>query len=419
MRRVLALVAAVMLWGFLSIPVTAQWHLTGLKESTWFLLSDSSSNLLACTREGMLRSSDEGVTWAAVGYGLIYPNVLSAVLVKRSGGYLLFAGTESGVFRLQYPESQQWVMTSQWLPRDGITSMIAVDSLVFATTSRSGIFVSTDNGLHWLPSGTGLPSPDPFSIRTTSLTWFDGFLFVAAPSGMYRSSDRGQHWSFLNAGLPAGNVNSLTAVQGTLYAGTSAGVYRSSDHGASWSEAVGLSPTWIQSLGTDGTNLYAGLSTPQLFSLGAHGGGWVEKSEGLAFDANPINSIAVVDNTIFIATLNGVWARPNSDVTFAHAPSGVTPTGFELGQNYPNPFNGGTRINYTVGGVRDQGSGISVVRLAAYDLLGREVAVLVNERKPAGMYQVTFDATGLASGVYICHMSAGSYVQSRTMLLVR
>jgi len=59
------------------------------------------------------------------------------------------------------------------------------------------------------------------------------------------------------------------------------------------------------------------------------------------------------------------------------------------------------------------------VKLAVYDVLGREVAVLVNERKVAGSYEVRFNGAGLASGVYIYRLAAGSFVQARTMLLLK
>ena len=57
--------------------------------------------------------------------------------------------------------------------------------------------------------------------------------------------------------------------------------------------------------------------------------------------------------------------------------------------------------------------------LVVYDVLGRQVATLVNEVKAPGSYEVRFDGSGLASGVYICRMTAGAFVQSRTMLLVK
>jgi hypothetical protein len=59
------------------------------------------------------------------------------------------------------------------------------------------------------------------------------------------------------------------------------------------------------------------------------------------------------------------------------------------------------------------------VKLTVYDLLGREVAVLVNERKTPGTYEVRFDGGGLASGVYVCRLTAGAVVQSKTMVLLK
>jgi hypothetical protein len=64
-------------------------------------------------------------------------------------------------------------------------------------------------------------------------------------------------------------------------------------------------------------------------------------------------------------------------------------------------------------------SGSSDVKLTVFDILGREVAVLVNERKAAGDYEVSFDAAGLASGVYVYRLTAGPFVKSRSMVLVK
>ncbi len=88
------------------------------------------------------------------------------------------------------------------------------------------------------------------------------------------------------------------------------------------------------------------------------------------------------------------------------------PTVFALNQNYPNPFNPTTVVRYQL-------PTASKVKLVVFDILGREVAMLVNEVKPAGTYSVQFNASGLASGVYLCKLSAGGAVQNRKMLLVK
>ena len=96
-----------------------------------------------------------------------------------------------------------------------------------------------------------------------------------------------------------------------------------------------------------------------------------------------------------------------------------------LEQNYPNPFNPVTRIKFTVGGgasaERDAvgGGPSSHTTLAVYDLLGREVAVLVDGKKPAGRYEVEFDGSRLPSGVYVYRLSAGASMDTRRMLLLK
>jgi endo-1,4-beta-xylanase len=94
------------------------------------------------------------------------------------------------------------------------------------------------------------------------------------------------------------------------------------------------------------------------------------------------------------------------------------PPAFALYQNYPNPFNPATVIRYAIRGARGWGLGTSYVRLVVFDLLGREVAVLVNELKQPGTYTVTWDAGGVASGVYFYRLQAGSFVDVKEMLLV-
>ena len=91
---------------------------------------------------------------------------------------------------------------------------------------------------------------------------------------------------------------------------------------------------------------------------------------------------------------------------------GLIPPTFALDQNFPNPFNPSTAIRFEV-------PVATHVRLVAYDLLGREVAVLVDEKKAPGNYGIRFDASGLASGVYVYRLVGGDFVQTRKMTLVR
>jgi Ca-activated chloride channel homolog len=97
----------------------------------------------------------------------------------------------------------------------------------------------------------------------------------------------------------------------------------------------------------------------------------------------------------------------------------AVPLTSELMLNYPNPFNPTTSIAYAVGVDSRQPFVATRVRLGVYDMLGREVAVLVDERKEPGVYTATWNAAGMASGVYIYRLTANDYTQSRTMVLLK
>jgi hypothetical protein len=88
------------------------------------------------------------------------------------------------------------------------------------------------------------------------------------------------------------------------------------------------------------------------------------------------------------------------------------PDGFLLYQNYPNPFNPVTNIQYAIGSRQ-------FLTLRVYDILGREIATLVNEKKPAGSYEVNFDASSLSSGIYFYQLKAGNYISTKKMILMK
>jgi hypothetical protein len=97
----------------------------------------------------------------------------------------------------------------------------------------------------------------------------------------------------------------------------------------------------------------------------------------------------------------------------------TAPTQLASEQNYPNPFNPSTSISYTIARSKEFGVGGKEMKLVVCDVLGREVAVLVNEKKAPGKYDVTVDASGLASGVYFYRLEVEGYVQSRRMIFLK
>jgi hypothetical protein len=91
---------------------------------------------------------------------------------------------------------------------------------------------------------------------------------------------------------------------------------------------------------------------------------------------------------------------------------GTLPASISLEQNYPNPFNPVTKINYSV-------PQFGLVTIKVYDVLGKEVATLVNEEKSVGNHQVDFSGYRLSSGVYFYKLQAGSFVETKKMQLLK
>jgi hypothetical protein len=134
---------------------------------------------------------------------------------------------------------------------------------------------------------------------------------------------------------------------------------------------------------------------------------WLAK-HGVSVQIGTVDTLPPLSGTVAVNTVQ--W---NGPVTSTAVTAGRnTPEQYALEQNYPNPFNPTTVISYQLpvaGGVK----------LAVYDVLGCEVAVLVNETEMPGSHEVKFDAIGLSSGVYFYRLKAGDFVETKRLLLLR
>jgi hypothetical protein len=115
-----------------------------------------------------------------------------------------------------------------------------------------------------------------------------------------------------------------------------------------------------------------------------------------------IGNDGTIDDTLYL----------NNTVDVEDRGSLLSPNNYNLAQNYPNPFNPITTIQYSI-------PQRSSVTLKVYDVLGNEIAALVNEEKERGVYLVNFDASNLASGIYLYRIQAGSFVETKKMILLR
>ncbi|MBX2992044.1 MAG: T9SS type A sorting domain-containing protein [Bacteroidetes bacterium] len=310
-----------------------------------------------------------------------------------------------------------------------------------------GLFTSSDNGANWTKTSTS---------GSTGIAVAPNGDFVSGGSGgAVRSVNNGQTWTSLSGGgnitsifvtsagtvlagtfnsgvnrLPSGGTwaNSgsspfgsvsigrfVQLTNGTIYSHTLGGIFRSTDDGASWTVVAGT-PVGVQYrilVSTGGVLL---LGTPSgLYKSTNEGGVWTTHSDGLLNTI--LDRLAIApDGRLYGAGGAGIYRTTSPIITAVGQTTSDLPDEFKLEQNYPNPFNPSTRIRFSV--PASVGAG-HVVSLRVYDLLGREVTTLVNEVMQPGSHEVTWDAGGLASGVYFYRFQEGEFTQTKRLILLR
>ncbi|QQS38344.1 MAG: T9SS type A sorting domain-containing protein [Ignavibacteriales bacterium] len=154
---------------------------------------------------------------------------------------------------------------------------------------------------------------------------------------------------------------------------------------------------------------------------------WAETYDGPSNSQDNPVAIGVDNDGNVFSTGNSLDTTSGYDIAiikYVQNPTSVDEddaelSSFTLEQNYPNPFNPMTKINFTIP-LSETLRGASVLTtLKVYDVLGKEIATLVNEEKPTGSYEVDFNASGLSSGIYFYKLNAGKYSETKKMILVK
>ena len=147
-----------------------------------------------------------------------------------------------------------------------------------------------------------------------------------------------------------------------------------------------------------------------------YGASWKEINDGLGYlgSTAPIRCLAVSGMHLFAGIdSRGLWKRPLSDfISSVRESQKQVPNVIQLQQNYPNPFNSVTTIRYALYQPEQ-------VNLRILNSIGQEAALLVNESKQAGEYNVRLDANDLPSGVYMYRLQAGEFVEAKKLLLLK
>jgi len=361
---------------------------------------------------------------------------------------IIFAGSNSGVY-YSNDYGLNWFVNQHLLNVD-IMSLSVKDTTIFAGTAFYGIFRSTDNGLTWTEANAGMSTK---LIHSIIIKGDD--IFAGTGNSVYISKDNGANWESVNNGLNY-NTRALAVSGNNLYAGTYWGAYLSTDNGTSWTPInTGMTDTTIIScFAVNGNYIYAGTDAEGIYLSTNNGNNWTAIDSGLISKTTSIYSFAVYKNNIFmsgnggvyLSTNNGlswkaintglpntsvtslaimgtnlyagtwgdsVWVRPiNEIITRIRDQKLQIPALFKLEQNFPNPFNPITIIKYEI-------PKTSFVSIKVYNELGNELATLVNENKSAGNYSIEFNAGNLASGIYFYTMQAGSFVETKKLVLLK
>jgi photosystem II stability/assembly factor-like uncharacterized protein len=377
---------------------------------------------------GVFISSDTGSSW--IHMGGTYVTSLCAM-----DEFLVVRGRTGAVTRTT-DKGATWVDITSHLSGNNVISftrdedrMIASISYDPANSRPGGLLMTTDAGETWLPAG--------LEGRTvTSLLSADNYLLAVADGKVYACAPEALEWVDVTGNLSGTGMGKLTATSEFCYV-------LGADQKSIWMrpmaeirEVVAISvPVQLARFAGTLQNGIVRLEWSTLSEVNNYGffvqrrlrseSSWIElPGSFIAGHGTTIEPQHYSFTDAMVRDSSGSYRLKQVDLDGSRhfsEPIQVTvvtsvqehhPLTFSLCQNYPNPFNPTTIISYQLPVASD-------VRLIVHDVLGREVAVLVNERRDAGVHEIKFDGSHLASGVYFYRMKAGAYVETKRLQLLR
>jgi Secretion system C-terminal sorting domain len=354
---------------------------------------------------GVHYSSNNGDDWSSE---WTYNTIDGTIYCLAVSGGVMFAGTDAnGVYVSS--DGFTWVKTS--LGNYDVRSLAISGSTIYAGTWANGIYKSTDSGFTWAPCGmTG--------INVTALAILGNYVFAgtnnnATPKGIYISTNGGITWN--QSSLNNKVVSSFAVIGSKIYAGTysfnPSGVYVSTNNGTNWT-ITGLNTKLVNTVFAYNGKLCAGIYNEGMYYSSNAGTTWTAKNEGFA-SLPSVYSFLVANGYIFAgAYAYSFWRRPLSEVIGIQNISSEIPSAYSLSQNYPNPFNPSTVMRFQL-------SVVGLTTLRVYDLMGREVATLVNEKLQPGTYETTFNGNNLSSGTYFYKLTSGDFTATKRLTLIK
>lgn len=367
-------------------------------------------------RDGIFRTTDGGDTWS-LQWAERVGNMAGTSTQEcwaTGGKDTLFHTTNGGGI---------WATVSLGSMLDSINSLghiCFVDSLHGWVVARRNqhlwVLRTADAGKSWFahPVGGFYTQPGFCTFVDTLTGWV-----VGSGDEVFRTTDGGVTWSFMSyTWLVAYDIQFVTRRIGWVSAHVGVEpvvVGKTTDGGQTWSPQrwwAACQP-YIYFADTANGWVLTDCGAVEILHTSDGGASWISQfsyaptfsNRRRIYFADPFHGWVIGDGGLMFRTRNGGVTSVTSDPV-------EIPANFELHQNYPNPFNPQTHIPFELA-KNDH------VRLVVYDLLGREVATLMNEFKKAGRYDVTFAAKNLASGVYFYRLQAGTFNDVKKLLLLR
>lgn len=320
-------------------------------------------------------------------------------------------------------------------------SVVKADNHNVIWVGDSGSGLGKFDGKYWTIYNTANSSLSSNNILSMGID-SKGNKWLGTDSGLVKYNDTS--WSVFNKANGKCPINRVTALRidandniwigcgrnqwGSIVSDTNSGLIKFREDGYTVfnTQNSGLPQNSISAIAVDGKNaVWVGTDTRGLVKF--DGSKWITYPMPENFTEWRISAIAIDDsNHKWIGSAYNTYSNSSyytytsavltdffeGDANSVNGESGIGKKTFELKQNYPNPFNPSTSISYAI--VERQ-----FVSLKVFDILGREVTSLINEEKPAGQYNVRFNAANIPSGVYFYKLQAGSNVQTKKMILLK
>ena len=372
---------------------------------------------------GVYRSTNNGVNWIQVGLDSLTVSSLATIGNNLLAGVAGPGAGVSGVL-LSTNNGANWIRTSLTY---SVSTLTINGNNIYAGTG-DGIYLSSNNGTSWTTLTTTIKYINSLCVRNNDI--FAGTSFISNTKGIFLSTDNGNLWSQTNISISStSEVNSLISLvrntpfaENIIFAGIDTrqiapgNIYYTTNNGVNWFPTT-LSKS-IYSTITYYNTIIAGTFSYGVYISQDFGGTWIPENQGFGNGVG-VDCLFITNNYIFAGFSREIWRRPLSEIiTGVQNICTEIPSRYLLNQNFPNPFNPTTTIKFDIA-VDSRLHGNDKVVLKVFDILGKEVATLVNEQLAPGTYSADWNASAFPSGVYFYRLTTDGFSETKKMLLIK